>query len=352
MNTGHMNPRPHPNPSSRNQGLESIKEAIRMLLVVLKFGMVVLVLAFCFSGVKYLEQYEKGILLRFGEVSGSIKEDPGMVFTLPYPIDEFIKIPAKRTQTLHSKTFWYSLTDHEQQTGTADSIPVTLKPGVDGYLVTADRSIIHVQATTKYRIRDPVNFTFKSIDVEALIRACLDNVLLKVVSQATVEHTLNNKNQLAQEITSNLANQLHHMGVGIEIDPVDVQLSWPRQLLDGINAVATAKQNYEQAIASANVYARSQKDLAESQGYKVQFEADTWATHKVSRAVADAKTFKKLYPLFKKSPNVIRQTLYQDRMKRIMANVDEIFIIEQSGNREIRINLQRKENQKKDDDKS
>ena len=331
----------------QNKGIESIKDAVRVIFVVLKFGMILLIAAFCFSGIKFLEQYEKGILLRFGEINYNVKEEPGMVFTLPYPIDEFIKIPAKRTQTLISKTFWYTLTDAEKKTGISDHIPASLKPGVDGYLITADHNIIHAQCTLKYRITDPISYTFKTASVENIIRVSLDNVLFKVVSETTVEQALSNKNLLAQNITSVLGNRLQELGIGVELDPVDIQLSWPRQLLDSINAVVTTKQQYEQSLASARVYARSQQDLAESQGYKVKFEANTWATQKISRTIADAETFKKLYPLYKKNPNVIKQTLYQDRMKKIMASAEELFIIEQSDNREIRINLQRKENKKK-----
>ena len=335
-----------------NQGVESIKDAVGTIFAVVKIAMVVLIIAFCFSGIGYLEQYEKGILFRFGSMHEDVKEEPGLVLALPYPIDELITVPAKRTQSLESTTFWYKLSDAEKKTGITDKIPQSLKPQVDGYLITADRNIIHARCTLKYRIRNPVNYSFRSANTEQLIRACLDNVMLKISGKITIDEALKNKNMFAQEVTSILTELLHKMDIGVEIDPVDIRLSWPRQLASDINEVVKVEQKYQQNVAAAKVYAQNQQDFAESQAQKVKFEANTWATRKISRSKADAATFKKMYPLYKKNPNIITRTLYQDRMRKIMANVDEIFIIEQSDNREIRINLQRKEKPEKDDDKS
>ena len=335
-----------------NPGLESVKDAIGSIVKLLRVGMFILIMAFCFTGVRHLEQYENGVLLRFGEVKKDIKSEPGLVFALPYPIDELIKVPVKRTQTLESTSFWYELSDAERKTGGPEKIPQTLKPGVDGYLITADRNIIHARCIVKYRIINPIGYMFQSANVQTLIRVCLDNATIKVASKITIGQALENKNKFSQDVTSLLVKRLSTMNAGIEIDPVDIRLSWPRQLAGSINEVVKTKQNYEQKIASAKVYERSREDSAESHAYKIKSEADTWATRKISRAKSDAITFKKMYPLFKKNPNVIKRTLYQDRMKKIMANIDEVFIIEQTDNREIRINLERKEVTEKDGDKS
>ena len=343
---------PPPSESSNNHGLESVKDAIGSIFVVVKLGMVLLAIAFCFSGIKHLEQYEEGILVRFGKVHEEVKKDPGLVFALPYPVDELIKVPAKRTQSLESTTFWYKLTDTEAKTGIVDSIPATLKPGLDGYLITADRNILHAKSILKYRIRNPVTYTFKAYSIQKLIRVCLDNALIKAIGTTTAVDVLRDKNKFAQKVTALLARQLQEMDIGVEIDPVDIRLSWPRQLADNINQVVKAKQQYEQNSAAAKVYARSQEDSAESQAHKVKVEANTWATQRISRIQADAATFKKMYPLYRKNPSVIKQILYQDRMKKIMADIDEIFLIEPSDDREIRINIQRKEKPGKNDGKS
>ncbi len=324
-----------------HQGLDAVKDAIRTIFFLFRVGFGLLVIGFFFSGVRYLEQYEKGVILRFGAVDHNIREEPGLIVALPYPIDEVIRVPAKRTQTLESTTFWYKLSDAERAGDSAAPAPATLKPGIDGLLVTGDRNILHARGILKYRVRNPVSFLFKFNKVELILSKFMDNAILKVASTMTAEEMLKQKDLLARRVTEVLQKSIDGTGIGVEIDPVDLRLSWPRQLSGELNAVIKANQRYQQNISEANLYARSQENESASYAPQIISDARTWATRRISRTRADAETFRKLYPLYKKNPEVIKRTIHQDRMQRILSKVDEIFIIDQDNTREIRINLPR-----------
>ncbi len=334
------------NNDDKNRGIIAIQDALSVVFTAVRILIVLLVIFFLVSGIRNIEQFEHAIVMRFGAVHGSLKDEAGMVFALPYPIDEIIKIPVKRTQIIKSDTFWYKQTDEELKTGIAAEIPMFLKPGVDGYLITSDQNILHAKCVLKYRISQPLDHVFKFNGVDQFIQHSLDNALLKSVSRMNSDEIMKNRNVLNESVFSLLQQTISKLKMGIEIDPLDLQLSWPRQLTDAINNLIQANQKYQEDLTSANVFEDDQKNIADSQASLLELAAYTWATKKISKAEADAATFKKLYPLYKTNPEVIRQTLYQDRIKKIMANVDEIFIIEPAANREIRINLPRSLNRK------
>ncbi len=332
------------NSIENNGGIVALHDALAVIFSAVRILIVFLVFAFFVSGIRNIEQFEQAIVIRFGAVQGPIKDEAGMVLALPYPIDEIIKVPAKRTQIIESDTFWYKQTDEESKTGIAGDIPAFLKPGVDGYLITSDQNILHVKCSLKYRINQPLDYMFKFNDADEFIVHCLDNALLKSVSRMNSGEIMKNRKILNESVFRLLQQNITKLKMGIEIHPLDLQLSWPRQLTNAINNVTQANQKFQEDMASAKVFEDDQKNIAEGQSSQVKLVAHTWATKKISKAEADAATFQKLYPLYKTNPEVITQTIYQNRIKKIMANVDEIFIIEPSPNREIRINLPRSTN--------
>ncbi len=338
---------PPNNDVNPGRGIAAIQDSLTVVFTAVRILIVILIIAFFVSGVRNIEQFEQAIVIRFGALHGSVKDEAGMVFALPYPIDEIIKVPAKRTQIIKSDTYWYKQTDEESKTGNSSDIPMFLKPGADGYLITSDLTILHAKCNLKYRINHPLDYVFEFNDINQFIRYSLDNALLKSVSKFNSEKIMKNRKILNDSVFRLLQQTISKSELGIEIDPLDMQLSWPRQVTNAINTVTRASQEYQEEMASANVFDDDQKNKAESQSSQIELAAHTWATKKISKAKADAATFRKLYPLYKTNPNIISQILYQDRIKKIMANVDEIFIIDPSENREIRINLPRSTNRSK-----
>lgn len=322
--------------------MAALRDGLRIIVIIGKIAMILLLAGFCFSGIRNIEQYENGIILRFGAVSGGVRQQPGMVFALPYPIDEVVKLPAKRTQTIESSRFWYAETEAEQRTGKAGTVPGVLKPGIDGYLVTADRNILHAGCVLKYRINDSLSYAFGFARIEEFLRLCLDNAIVKTVGTTTIQQALTDPNLVGSIVTGNLRDRIRDLGLGVEIDPVDLRLSWPRQLAEQINTVAAATQKADQDRDLAEIFANRQRHEAESLAARRRLEARTRAKRMTSRVRADANTFDKLYPLYVDYPEVIMRTFHQDRMRKFIAGVDEVFIVNGGEGREVRFDLPRR----------
>ena len=140
-------------------GLKALKDALNTTSILLRIAMVLLVFAFLFSGMKNLEQYEEAVVLRFGADSGAVRQKAGMQFAFPYPVDQVIVVPVGRTQSLSSPSFMYK--DMQMK-----EVAPYLKPGVDGYLLTADRNILHCESTLKYEVEDIKSYLLKKKELE------------------------------------------------------------------------------------------------------------------------------------------------------------------------------------------
>lgn len=325
-------------PQSGSTGLQGVLDALRVIMVIGKVVVVLLVIAFCFSGVRSLDDSEMGIVLRFGAMHGDVRQESGPILALPYPIDEIVSIPAKRLRTIKSDTHWYALTEEEERTGEDESTTDTLLPGVDGSLLTADQNLVHAACTLNYRVTDPKKFIFDYGDSETLLQMHLDDFIVKTAAVRTAGDAVGDPSSFGLQVIRGL----NGLGLGIEIDSIDMNVEWPRLVKPDIAKVADATNDKGRSIADAESYERRRENEARSEASKVEFEALAWAREHVGRTVADARTFERLYPQYLANPDVVCRTLYEDRMRRIVSGVDEIFLIRDSDKRDLRIDLQRR----------
>jgi membrane protease subunit HflK len=337
--------------TSENKGVQGIIDALRVITVLGKVVVLLLAIGFLFSGVRDLEQHEMGMVMRFGDHSGDVRREPGLMFAWPYPIDEIIRVPAKRPQVMESSAFWYSLTDEEERTGEAHELPTTLKPGIDGYLITADRGLFHATCTLRYRITDPVRFMFDHQDAVVLLRSCLDRAMISAAVGMTAEQVLAKPKAYSDATAALLRQYLESMQLGIELDPLDMTLVWPRQLEKEIAAVADAGNEQQQLITDAKVYERRQFNEATTAASKLKFEANTWARAQISRADADAETFEKIREHYLKSPEAVRQLILADNLRDVVDNAEQVYLVNENNSRELRIDLTGRKTKKQDEGK-
>jgi membrane protease subunit HflK len=326
-----------------SKALAAVTDGLKTIVALLRIGGLVLLIAFCFSGVRSLPQYEKAVVLRFGDIQGDVREESGMVFALPFPIDELVRVEARRTRTLEHATFWYQESDEERVSG---AVRDTLRPGIDGYLLTSDGSILHAKATLRYQVDNVLAFAFDTADVEALLSRSLDNALLKAAGNLSIHQAVQDADSLTRATTSLLSSQIADLRLGVAVNGLDLQVSWPKQVSDEMASVGRAREEARQLESEAESFARAQTNEADSQSRKVLADAETWSMRKVSRTNADAANFARLYELYAENPEVIKRTLYLDRLREGMAKVDEVFIVEEGERRELRMLLPRESKKK------
>ena len=198
----HGHPAPPP-VTADDTGSQALAEALRSSFAIVKVVMVLMVLVFFGSGFFQVEPQEKAVILRFGRLSGEGTKallGPGLHWSFPYPIDEVVRIPITEIQKVSSNIGWYFTTPEQELSGEELPAGPSLNPAVDGYVITADRNILHLRATLYYQIDDPIravfgfssgtNLTYDLAGVSNAVQNALDNALVYTAAHFKVDDIL------------------------------------------------------------------------------------------------------------------------------------------------------------------
>src|SRR5258708_7504793 len=127
-------------------GSQALSEALRSSFAIVRFVMYVLVAVFVASGFFTVGSGNQAIILRFGKPVGEGSKallGPGLHWSFPYPIDEYVIVSVTGKRTVTSTVGWFAITREQELAGNEPFPSGSLNPAVDGYALTADGNIIH-----------------------------------------------------------------------------------------------------------------------------------------------------------------------------------------------------------------
>ena len=177
--------------ASMDAANKSLGDALKITYVLIQIVMVALVALFAFSGFKQLDQSERGIEVRLGELARSELE-PGFHLSLPYPLGEIRKVSTAQISMDLEESFWPYL-NKDQKNLPLDSYPRGgLKPGYDGSLLTGDGNLMHVRLGITYHRSDPAEFVKDLADGEEsdMVQALVERATIRAVAQLRLDDIL------------------------------------------------------------------------------------------------------------------------------------------------------------------
>jgi membrane protease subunit HflK len=356
---------PHP-PATQDAGSQALAEALRSSFVIVKFAMVALVLVILGAGFFTVGPQEKAVILRFGKPQGEgqkmLLSSGKLYWSFPYPIDEVVRIPITENQTVRSTVGWYLTTPEMELAGTEPQPGQSLNPAVDGYVITADRNIVHTRATVLYRIDDPrtaiFNFTsgtnqnFNLAGVSNAVQNAVNNALILTAARFNVDDILTRDIAGFQDaVKARVTELVERERLGVAIVDVQVERSIPpRQLKDVFAAVTTARQNYDKLLNDARSEENRILSQAGADAASITNAAESARTRFVTGVESDAKAFTELLPKYAGNPNLFAQMELAKAMTQILTNVqDKIFLPQRADGkpRELRLQLNREPPQPK-----
>ena len=325
-----------PNPASApvmpdDAGSQALAEALRSSFAIVKVAMLLMVLAFFGSGLFTVRQQEKAVILRFGKPVGEgqkILLGAGLHWSFPYPIDEVVKIPITEIQNVDSTVGWYAMT-HEQEvlyktTGIEPPAGLSLNPAVDGYVITADRNIIHTRATLNYHIADPMRYVFKFTNAANTVQNALNNALLYTAARFNVDDILTRDVAGFQDaVLQRVSDLTEREQLGIVIDNCQVQSIAPRQLRDVFNLVTTARENRNKLLNDAHSYESQVLIQAGAQATSITNAAAANRARYVESITAEAKRFNDLLPKYESNPNLFVQQTFLQTVGQVLTNAEK-----------------------------
>jgi membrane protease subunit HflK len=338
----------HSASETRDAGSQALAEALRSSFAIVKIVMLLMVVAFFCSGFFQVGPSEKGVILRFGKPVGEGQKallSSGLHWSFPYPIDEVVHIPISEIQKVTSDNGWYFTTPEQELSGEELPAGASLNPAIDSYALTADRNIIHVSATLRYHIDDPIQYVFHFESASNAVQNALDNALLYTAAQFNVDDILiNGVERFKDAVQSRATDLVGQENLGIVIDQCEVQSIAPRQLTDIFAQVTIARTRRDQALLDAHSYENQVTNAASAQAVTLINEAQSARARYVSSITAEAKRFNGLLLKYEGNPGLFEQQTFLRMIGPTLTNVQDKWFLPQRADgksREIRLQLNR-----------
>jgi membrane protease subunit HflK len=325
-----------PPPESQDAGAQALAEAFRSSFRVVQVVMVLMVLAFFASGFFTVGPAEKAIILRFGKTVGQGEHallGSGLHWSMPYPIDEVVKIPITQIQKVTSNNGWYYLS-HDQELVEASGGDIgmagpSLNPTIDGFMLTADTNVIHLKATLSYHIKDPIrailgfaggtNFAYGMTGISNAVVNVLDNALLYTAARFKVDDILTRDVEGFREaVQLRVTDMVQQENFGIVVDQCEIQQSAPRQLKDVFSQVTIAIQNRANTLVNANTYTNKVLSEASSKAATIINQAELASANYVTNVLAEAHRFDYVLPQYTENPELFEQQAFMLTLAQVL----------------------------------
>jgi len=341
--SGNLQPTNSPVPSD-DASSQALNEALGSSLLLIRILAIVLAGAFLFSCVFTVNPNEVAIVLRFGrpvgEGSNQIKRQ-GLHWAFPYPIDEIVKVQIGESKVIRATGAWYAISPEDEAAGLQPQANAALTPGVDGHVLTADGNILHVRATLRYKIDNPVAYTFQFSNVTNLLRDTLDNAIHWAAVRYSADAALY-KDRVAfrDTIRQRAADLIQRHQIGVSLDTLDVEVAAPAFVKTYFDQVIAAEQDRSRKINEAQgEYDRITRE-AEGEAKRARDVGLGMSNQLVQAVSADAQFFQQQLVEYKKNPSLLRERLRIATVGRVLTNAQDKFF--QPGRvEELRLNLSR-----------
>lgn len=277
------------------------------------------------SGIYQVDSKEIALVFRFGRLCGSNAETqikrPGLHFSFPYLIDEVIKIPVGKVQD-------YPVVAHY-------CISNTVTSGVrdNGYVITGDSNIVHIKTVVKYRITDPVSLVLNHPAVTPLIEGIVASYTTDLVSRLGVDDILTTgKAVLARDLLKDAQKELDRINAGIKITSIEfTNILPPNETRADFEAVNAAKIEKETIVQRAKDLEARQILDAESKAEALIQDAHKTQSERIAQARDRMAEFEGMYQQYRKSPEVIKNSIFRTRVANIINKMGTTMVIPDNG---------------------
>ncbi len=158
---------------------------------------------------------------------------PDFHWSLPYPIDEVVKIPLGESSVVRSTSSWYLQSPADEAAGLPPDELDRLTPGRDGHVITSDGNILHVRAILQYTgfpIPVAIHLRLRGRPTNLLVNAVLNNSRsLRRRPHLTADNALyKDVPGFRDSVRTRLSQLIEQSRLGVRIDQIEVQTVAPQ----------------------------------------------------------------------------------------------------------------------------
>lgn len=205
-------------------GSRAMDEALQSSFTILKLVIAVLVVYLIFSNTGTVEGKKEGvIILRFGKAREITPEDvfkSGIRFAWPYPLEE--RVTIERVRPITTKFFKYSPVGRIEIGDNLDNHPLDAEK--DGYVLTRDGLILHLEATLNFVIKDPKAFAFNFAQPEKVLSTLFESAITHEAFEVTMADLYQSKlKDFITKVEKRTKKLVKNYGLGVTINRVYIR---------------------------------------------------------------------------------------------------------------------------------
>ena len=265
--------------------------------------LVIASLVYGFSGLYTIKEAEQGIVLRFGQYSGTV--DPGLGWKWTF-VERIIPVDMQSTRAMPSS----------------------------GFMLTQDENVVRVEMQIQYRIVDARQYVFSVTNAEDSLNQSLDSALRYVVGHAKMDSILTSgREEIRQNVWKELEAIIAPYNLGILIVDVNFKDARPpNEVKDAFDDAIAAQEDEVRFLREAEAYARGIEPIARGKVKRMEQEALAYKSQIVLDAEGEVAKFNKILPEYQKAPEVTRQRLYIATMEDVYRNTSKVMVDVEGGN--------------------
>ncbi len=354
---------------------QSLAEALRASFSILKAIMMVLVVLYLFSNVRRVDSHEQALTLRLGRLQPEV-QDPGLVWAMPFPIDEIVPLPTKQNNTFTVESHSFKRRPEEIAKPLKFivwSAGRGLHPTRDGALMTADAGLVHVKWKITYKI-DHVDryvsnilssniLSKKTEAAEDLIRTFVETVAIHVAGEMTADEMIRTRVEYVQdEIHDRVNARLDDVDSGINVQRVEMHEPTPpiavrgsfdatqraenlkrKQIQDAEQAKTTILneaagevaerllailQDIDRRGSDDEIRAKMQQEVdhiltnqAEGHAGRMIKDSGAYLATVVGQMRSDLELYRTLVPEYERNPQLLINRLWEETRQTIFTNL-------------------------------
>lgn len=293
-----------------------------------------------FENVRQVGPESRAVVLRLGAEDRI--QNAGLLLAWPQPFEQVVILPSagRITERRVEVLLRSELARKSDKDGTLASDATA----GSGYLLTGDAGAVQLDVRVFYTVTGPYAFARQGQHVEPALDRLVERNAVQICASRDMDAILvarpelvggdarlaELRAQLRGDLQQGINNSLAHLraagaDLGIKVVRVDIQSSLPWSAVGAFNAVLTASQQAEQAVAKARNDAARQLQQATQAADRTVQVAQAEARERLSQAQAGTATIVGL--THQQDPQLLER-LYRERVPAILARAGSVTTVD------------------------
>ena len=266
--------------------------------------LVVVVLIWVASGVYQVGQAERGVVQRFGALTGV--KTGGLHWHLPWPIETVTKVNVEASNSSDFKS----------------------------RVLTSDVNLVDLHFAVQYQFTDPGKKLFQVREPEQTLSDVSESAIREIVGRSTLDDVQvgTTRPEITRRAKELIQKTLDSYNSGITITAVNLEdVSVPEAVIPSRSDANKAQADKERFILESEAYANGILPVAQGTAARMQQDAQAYKAQVVAIAQGQAARFSQLEGAYAQAPEVTRRRMYMDTVENVLQRAHKVLIDGKAG---------------------